>query len=141
MDQKRKLSYFTMYNPDYPVLIGYLFETAANPWIGDWQENQRTKAPPWNGKTIARGIEFGTTPFAEGLRRSVERGTMYGVPTYRWIGGRERLKTTFAIFLTAIPSAFAGVADVTAEGGSILIRERGTDRKLTLPAPTVAKLM
>jgi hypothetical protein len=141
MDQKRKLSYFTMYNPDYPVLIGYLFETAANPWIGDWQENQRTKAPPWNGKTIARGIEFGTTPFAEGLRRSVERGTMFGVPTYRWIGGRERLKTTFAIFLTEIPSAFAGIADVTAAAGSILIRERGTDRKLTLPAPTVAKLM
>ena len=35
MDASRPAGYFTMYHKDYPILIGYLFPTADNPWIGD----------------------------------------------------------------------------------------------------------
>jgi hypothetical protein len=134
MDPNRPLNYFTLHNPDFPVLIGYLFRASENPWIGDFQENQRNQGKPWDGKTVTRGIEFGTTPFAEGLRRSVERGSMFGVPTYRWIGGREKLKTSFAVFLAEIPRDFNGVEDVSIDGGSITIRERGSTRRITIPA-------
>jgi hypothetical protein len=140
MDQKRPVNFFSMYNSDYSVLIGYLFRTADSPWIGDFQENLRMQHKPWDGKTITRGIEFGTTPFAEGLRRSVERGSMFGVPTYRWIGGRERLKSVFAVFLAEIPKDFAGVDDVVLEGNSIRIRERGTQREITLKASRLGLL-
>ena len=137
MDQGRKANYFTMYNPDFKVLIGYLFETAACPWIGDWQENEREKSLPWSGKVVARGLEFGSTPFAEGLKKSVERGSMFGVPTFRWIGGRQRLKMTYVIFLAEIPDGFAGVADVATPGGQIVISERGTNRRIALPAKSI----
>jgi hypothetical protein len=134
MDPNRPLNFFTLYNPSFPVLIGYLFRPSENPWVGDFQENQRNQGKPWDGKTVTRGIEFGTTPFAEGLRRSVERGSMFGVPTYRWIGGREKLKTSFAIFLAEIPRDFNGVEDVSIDGGSITIRERSSTRRITIPA-------
>ena len=54
---------------------------------------------------IARGIEFGTSPFDEGLRQSVERAQLLGVPTYRFISARQRLSTTFTIFLREMPAA------------------------------------
>ena len=128
LDPKRDTAWFTMYHRDYPVLIGYLFPRAGNPWLGDWQENHTVQEKPWNGQVVARGIEFGTTPFAEGLRKSVERGTLFGTPTFQWIGGREKLKTEFRVFLAEIPSGFQGVADVREEGGAIVITERGSGR-------------
>ena len=134
LDPARATSYFTLYNVDYPLLIGYLFPTADNPWIVDWQENQSNQEAPANGQMIARGIEFGTSPWDEGLRKSVERGSMFETPTYQWIGGRQRLKTTFTIFLAEIPAGFRGVADVQTEAGQILITERETQRKFSIPS-------
>ncbi len=133
LDPARATSYFTLYNVDYPLLIGYLFPTADNPWIVDWQENQSNQEVPANGQMIARGIEFGTSPWDEGLRKSVERGSMLETPTYQWIGGRQRLKTTFTIFLAEIPAGFRGVADVQIEAGQILITERETQRQFSIP--------
>ena len=124
LDSTRGKSYFTMYHTGYPVLVGYLFPTADDPWIGDWQENQSNTTLPWDGKVVARGLEFGTTPFPEGLRKSVERATLFGIPTYRWIGGRQRLKTTWAVFLAEIRPGFAGVADVRVEPQRIVVVER-----------------
>jgi hypothetical protein len=46
------------------------------------------------------------------------------VPSYRFIGGRERLSTTFTIFLAEIPAGFAGVKDVSIEGGQIAVMPR-----------------
>ncbi len=132
MDPARPTGYFTMYHKDYPVLIGYLFPTSDNPWIGDWQENQSNTSLPWEGKVVARGMEFGTTPFAEGLQKSVERGKMFGVPTFRWIGGRKKVKTSWTAFLAEIPPGFAGVEDVRMEPRRIVVRERGTGKEIAI---------
>ena len=135
LDPSRPTGFFTLYNSDFPILIGYLFATADSPWIGDWQENQNNTGKPWDGKAIARGLEFGTTPFAEGLRKSIERGRMFGVPTFRWIGARQRLKTTWTVFLAEIPPGFAGVEDVADGSGGIAIRERGSGRAIPVTKP------
>lgn len=133
LNPKRPQNYFTMYHADFPVLIGYLFPTVDNPWLGDFQENQRIAQKPWDRQVVTRGIEFGTTPFPEGLKKSVERGTLFGVPTYRWISGKQRLETSFIIFLAEIPTGFGGVAEVTAEAGRILIEERTSGKKIVVP--------
>ncbi|MBX3012825.1 MAG: hypothetical protein KF832_15015 [Caldilineaceae bacterium] len=132
LDQTRATSYFTLYNTDYPLLVGYLFPTADNPWIVDWQENQHGQETPSHGQMIARGIEFGTSPFDEGIRASVERSSLFGVPTYQWIGARQRLKTTYTIFLAEIPPGFPGVQDVQRQDDHIIITERGSGRQITL---------
>jgi hypothetical protein len=117
MDPARAEQFFTMYHPGYRVLIGYLFPAADNPWIADWQENRSSKAIPWNSQVIARGIEFGSSPFDEGLRKSVERGSFLGTPSYRWIGGRERLRTEWTLALFEVPEGFAGVKDLRSVNG------------------------
>ena len=119
-DRARPQSWFALYNADYPLLVGYVFPSEDHPWIIDWQ-NQ-----PVSGGTrgTARGIEFGTSPFDEGLRRSVERGQLLGVPAYRFIGARQRLSTTFTLFLREIPLGFAGVRDVRVVDGKVVIEPR-----------------
>lgn len=132
LDQTRPQSYFTLYNVDYPLLVGYLFPTADNPWIVDWQEHKHGQGTPANGQMIARGIEFGTSPFDEGLRKSVERSSLFGVPTYQWIGARQRIKTTYTILLAEIPRGFHGVQDIQTRPGQIVITERQTNRQFTI---------
>ncbi len=132
-DQSREQSYFTMYHSEYPVLIGYVYPTSDNPWLGDWQENHYMAHKPWNCEVIARGMEFGTTPFAEGLKKSVDRGSLFGVPAFRWIGGKQKLTTHFTIFLAEIEPGFKGVKDVRAEAGKIVVRRRD-GKKITLDA-------
>jgi hypothetical protein len=100
MDPSREYQFFALSHPDYPVSVGYVFPTSTNPWAADWQENQRARHKPWDGKVIARGIEFGTSPYAEGLRKAVERASLFNTPTYRWIGARQTLRTEFIIFLS-----------------------------------------
>ena len=134
LDPTRAQSYFTLYNTDYPLLVGYLFPTADNPWIVDWQEHQSDAGAGPDGKFIARGIEFGTSPFDEGLRASVDRGSLFDTPTYQWIGGRQRLKTVYTIFLAEIGLGFQGVQDVQTVAGQIVITEQQTGRQLTVAA-------
>lgn len=122
-------AWFTLYNTEYPLLVGYLFPAADHPWINDWQNRPK----PDTTAGTARGIEFGTSPFDEGLRRSVERGSMFGVPSYRWIGARQRVSTTFTIFLREVPDGFAGVQNVRSEETRIVVTERGTGRELAVP--------
>ena len=126
-DLSRPQSWFTIYNSDYPLLVGYVFPTADDPWIVDWQNRPLADSPA----RTARAILFGTSPFDEGQRKSVERGQLFGTPSYRFIGARQRLSTTYTIFLTEIPTGFAGVQDVRMDQGTIEISERGSGRRIT----------
>lgn len=126
LNPTRPISYFTLYNEEFPLLVGYLFPTSDNPWIIDWQENSSILGEPFKGQMVARGIEFGTSPFDEGLRSSVERKSLFASPTFQWIGARERLKSTFTIFLTEIPIGFCGVQDILLKPDQIIVLEQKT---------------
>jgi hypothetical protein len=125
-DLSRPVSWFTIYNSDYPLLVGYLFPTEDHPWIIDWQNRPSADTPA----RTARAILFGTSPFDEGQRKSVERGQLFGTPSYRFIAARQRLSTTYTIFLTAVPNGFAGAQDVRSDNGTIEIIERGSGRRI-----------
>ncbi len=100
LDPTRQQQFFIMSHPDFRVQIGYIFPAKQNPWVGDWMENGKNKLLPWNGQVIARGIEFGNSPYAEGLRKAIERGAIDGTPAYGWINARQTLKNEFRIFLS-----------------------------------------
>jgi hypothetical protein len=112
-------------------------ESKTNPWVLDWQENQRVTEKPWDGKAIARAICIGNSIY-RGLRSAVERGAVLGVPVYTWIDARQRLTQRYAFFLAEIPLGYKGVADLREEKGSIVILERETGRTIALnPTSTV----
>jgi hypothetical protein len=55
-------------------------------------------------------MEFGISPFPEPRRRMVERASLFGTPTYRWLGAKRRLT---AEYYAGIAPADAIPADLT----------------------------
>ena len=51
--------------------------------MGIWEENRSRLQPPWNGGTIARGMEFGVSPIPETRRAMIERGALFDTPCFR----------------------------------------------------------
>lgn len=90
MDPGREFAFFVAFAPAFQLALGYLWKQSDFPWMGIWEENHSRPHPPWNGRCLARGMEFGVSPFPESRRAMIERGRMFGVPTYRWLPARTR---------------------------------------------------
>jgi hypothetical protein len=131
MDRSGPRVWFTMYNVDYPVLIGYIFESATNPWVLDWQENQRVTEKPWDGKVVARAICIGDSTVS-GLRNAVERGRDMGLPVYSWIEARQKRTQHYVFFLAEIPLGYKGVAKLRTDNGRIILTERETGKTIAI---------
>ena len=100
MDPKREDAFFLAWSPESKVLIGYVWKRTDFPWLGIWEENHCRTAPPWGGKTITRGMEFGVSPMPETRRQMIERGSLFGVPGYRWIPARKTVRAQYRAFVT-----------------------------------------
>ena len=133
MDGSGPRTWFTMYNVDEKVLVGYVLESAANRWVFDWQEFHETQEVPWNGQVVARGICIGNS-IAAGLQTAVKSGSQIGTPVVGWIDARARLSQRYAVFLAEIPTSFRGVDSLTVGAGTITMKERETGRDITLKA-------
>ena len=103
MDQTRPEAFFVAYSPRHKVAFGYAWQTRDFPWMGIWEENHSRTQPPWNGAVLTRGLEFGVSPFPESRREMVERRSLFGVPTYRWLPARSRLTAEYAIVCRTTP--------------------------------------
>jgi hypothetical protein len=95
MSPAREHAFFTAFSPSLKLAIGYVWKQADFPWLGIWEENCGRSNPPWNGKTITRGMEFGVSPFPESRRQMVDRGQLFGVPSYRWLPAKGRLQAEY----------------------------------------------
>jgi hypothetical protein len=95
MDDANPHAFFTAWSPTSKVTFGYVWKRADFPWLGIWEENHSRQASPWNGKTLTRGMEFGASPFPESRRESVDRGRLFGTPTYRWLPARTKLEVEY----------------------------------------------
>src|SRR5262249_57936794 len=91
MDPSLPQAFFVAFSPASRLAFGYAWRRADFPWLGIWEENRSRSASPWNGGTIARGMEFGVSPFPESRRRTVERGRLFDTPTFRSLPARARV--------------------------------------------------
>jgi hypothetical protein len=90
-------AYFSAYSPASNVQLQYRWQRADFPWLGLWEENRQRRTPPWNGRTVALGLEFGVSPFPETRRAMIDRHALFGVPSYRWIAAQSSLAVTYQI--------------------------------------------
>ncbi|HLK65636.1 MAG TPA: hypothetical protein VKU19_19495 [Bryobacteraceae bacterium] len=95
MDRQREDAFFAAFCPKHRLVFGYIWKTADFPWLGIWEENLSRPQAPWNGATIARGMEFGVSPFPESRREMIERGRLFDVPGYRWLPAKSRLEVKY----------------------------------------------
>lgn len=102
MDPSRELVFFVAYSPASHLALAYVWRQVDFPWLGIWEENRSRYQPPWNGQTLALGLEFGVSPMPETRRQMIERGRMFGAPCFRWIPARSRVEVTYRAFLRAV---------------------------------------
>jgi len=95
LDTVRAQAYFVAWSPSARLAFGYVWRRVDFPWLGIWEENYSRQAPPWNGRTLTRGMEFGASPMPEARRRMIERGSLFGVPAFRWIPARARVEVSY----------------------------------------------
>jgi hypothetical protein len=110
MDPRREQAFFLAFTPAVGLLFGYVWKQRDFPWLGIWEENYGRTAPPWNGRALTRGMEFGVSPMPETRRQMIERGSLFGVPGFRWIPARSRVRVDYCAFLLpaqAIPEEVA----------------------------------
>ena len=110
MDPHREHAWFAAYSPQSKLAFGYVWKRTDFPWLGIWEENHSRAQPPWNGKTLTRGMEFGASPMPESRRAMIERGSLFGVPGYRWIEAKGKLTAEYRAFLRP-----AGIVPETVE--------------------------
>jgi len=109
MDDANPHAFFTAWSPTTKVTFGYVWKRADFPWLGIWEENHSRKASPWNGQTLTRGMEFGASPFPESRREAVDRGSLFGMPTYRWLPARTKLEVEYRAILKRTDEPLDGV--------------------------------
>jgi hypothetical protein len=98
VDSESEEGWFEAFHAPTRVMFGYRWKRSDFPWVSLWEENRSRTFLPWNGQAVTRGVEFGVSPFAEGRRAMVERGSLLGVPAYRWLGARESATVHYSAF-------------------------------------------
>ena len=95
LDKSKTRSWAFAFSPRPQLVLGYVWQTADFPWLGMWEENHERQQPPWNGRTMTLGLEFGTTPFPETRRQMIERRELFQTPSFRWISAKSRLTVEY----------------------------------------------
>jgi len=97
MDPAGATAFFAAFSPRLRLAFGYVWQQADFPWMGIWEENRSRTHLPWNAETVTRGMEFGVSPFPESRRQMIDRGSLFNVPTYRWIPAKTRVAVEYWI--------------------------------------------
>ncbi len=95
MDPRSGRAFFVAFSPAHKLAFGYIWKQADFPWLGIWEENHSRAGTPWNGSTLTRGMEFGVSPIPESRRAMIDRGRLFGVPSYRWLPAKGRLEAEY----------------------------------------------
>jgi len=95
MDPSQEDAFFVACSPLTRLAFGYVWRRADFPWMGIWEENHNRTAAPWSGQALTRGMEFGVSPFPESRRQMVDRGSLFGTRTYRWLPANGRLNVEY----------------------------------------------
>jgi hypothetical protein len=138
MQRTSPSNWFTAYNESRDILFGHIYNAEINPWVLDWQIDQHADDFPVPGKVVARGLCWGDSPTAGGIKQAVNESKSMNVPTFSWIGPYEKRHQSYAIFMAQVPHGWRGTADVFVKDGMIQIREKETPSVLRLNAKGIA---
>ena len=98
-------AFFAAWSPVHRLAITYAWRRTDFPWLGIWEENHSRRHAPWNGETLARGMEFGMSPFPESRREMVQRGSLFNTRTYGWLPAHGTLEVDYVAATAQIDQA------------------------------------
>jgi hypothetical protein len=126
MDPSREVQFITAFNTETRLMIGYLFPREDYPWVQHWMNY------PANG-AISWGLEFGMQPYDMTKQDILALSPMFGKPTFRWLPAQSKVKAKFLMFLAEVPQGFRHAEDVRIERGRIVVEDKTSGQKVTLP--------
>jgi hypothetical protein len=139
LDPQRELGFVAALNWRLGLLLGYCFQRSDFPWVAVWEENAARTGLPWNGKTRARGLEFGSTPMPVGKEETFARGSLFDTATFRRIPAKSELQAPYIAFLSRVGSGWRSIRDIQVRPNQIIVtEERG--EQLELQASGITRL-
>jgi hypothetical protein len=138
-DCNRSWAYVAVLNFRLGLLLGFCFQRSSYPWATLWEENCARDEVPWNAKTLARGIEFGTTPFPVGRQSAFAMGNLFGVPTFARVPARGKIHANYAIFMTPVSRDWREIREVKPEDRSMVI-VAGNGDQVRVPARGLSRI-
>lgn len=97
-------AFFTAYSAEHQFALSYLWHRDDFPWLGIWEENCSRTITPWDARTLARGLEFGVSPFPETCREMISRPPLFGAPMYKWLPAKGSLSAEYWITTQIVES-------------------------------------
>ncbi len=135
LDLRNPLGFVAAVNLRHRLLIAYCFKRSDFPWVAVWEENRANAAPPWNGRTETRGLEFGTTALPVPRHEAYDIGALYGVPTFSSVPARGRKTVHYVAFLAQIPEEFREVHTIVIDGDEIVVHGKNKGVSVRVLAP------
>jgi len=140
VERGRDYGFVAVLNWNLGLLAGYCFRRADFPWIAIWEENRARRDAPWNGRSQARGLEFGTTATPLGLRDTILNGPVLGETTFIVVPANATKEICYLAFVTRVGRDWRTVRDVEVAGERIVIRADRSGQRVLLPARGLAML-
>jgi hypothetical protein len=141
LNPDRGHEFFLAINQKAGLGVGYYFRRRDFPWMAIWEENCARQGAPWNGKTVARGMEFGTSPLPIGEQDRTKRRSTFDIPTGCIIPAHGEKQARYLMFLFRIAPHYEKVADVAVLGDTIFLYSEDGGVVLSIPANGCEKFL
>lgn len=122
LDRHQSHSAVLVHNRPLSYIAGYVFERERFPWLTLWEENCARPDVPWSGRTQARGLEFGNTPFPLGLAWAERTREMFDTPVFTTLTPGQSVQTAYHVFLSQVPEQWNTITDLRASRDRLTVR-------------------
>jgi hypothetical protein len=123
----RECAFAVVHNRRHQLVAGYCFNPLLFPWIVLWEENRAREYAPWNKRTRARGVEFGTSPMPLGLAHAREMRRLFDTPVLSSIPGSSCLQAQYDLFLHPAPPQWTQIEDVRQTEHTLVVQGDGDE--------------
>lgn len=134
VERERRHGFVAALNWRLGIVAGYCFRRADFPWIAVWEENRARSYAPWNGRSQARGLEFGTSPTPSGLRQTILDGPMLGEGTLAVVPAKAAKEAVYVAFVARIEGGWRTVRDVEVGSDRLVIQGDAPGQRIPLSA-------
>jgi hypothetical protein len=124
----RENAFAVVHNRRHLLVAGYSFDPKLFPWIVLWEENRAREYAPWNKRTRARGVEFGTSPMPLGLSHAREMRSLFDSPVLTSIAASSRLQAQYDLFLHPVPPEWTEIKDVRKAEHALVVQGDGDEQ-------------
>lgn len=141
LDPSRETEFLLAVNWGLRLGVGYCFRKENFPCMAVWEENCARQDAPWNGKTRARGMEFGTTPLPQSFGEHFPHECFANRLRRPNILPRGKRRVRYIMFLFEVPRGIHSIDNVVRSGDILSFFADGGDKAFSTPAKGCENLL